>query len=270
MRNLANIGFEAHSLEEFQALAEMAYHHGKCHRSGRVQYYHFQDPSGAELWVQIDENDEIAGMNCHFHTARKVEADILEAQSYEDRPMDGSLQAQAVHLDAGLPSNAPRPVFAFDLPDAQLVPPVHLPARGQVSLVAFAREVHVYENVEDYRQAHPGRPLEGLRAIDGDFQPGKISSLMRLDGIVEQAARKHNQKTGQDFIWLQLRTAIGHLDVVVATRSLPFLPQAGQVFDGDVRLSGRVTFDAAAPHKPGLLERMFWGAASNLRIENEH
>ena len=183
--------------------------------------------------------------------------------------MDGSLEARALRVDAGLPGNAARPVFAFDLPDAQLVPPVHLPVMGHVNLVAFAREVHVYENVEDYRQAHPGRPLEGLRPIEGDSQPGKISSLMRLDGIVEQAQRKHNAKTGRDFIWLQLKTSIGHLDVVVATRSLPFLPQMGQVFDGDVRLSGRVTFDAAAPRKPGLLERMFWGAASNLRTEHQ-
>ncbi|MFN8396594.1 MAG: hypothetical protein U0176_18360 [Bacteroidia bacterium] len=269
MRNLANIGFEAHSLEEFQRLAEMAYRHGKAYRSGRVQYYLFQDPSGAELWVQIDENDEIAGMNCHFHTDRQIDAEILHAQAYEDRPMDGSLEARALRVDAGLPGNAARPVFAFDLPDAQLVPPVHLPVMGHVNLVAFAREVHVYENVEDYRQAHPGRPLEGLRPIEGDSQPGKISSLMRLDGIVEQAQRKHNAKTGRDFIWLQLKTSIGHLDVVVATRSLPFLPQMGQVFDGDVRLSGRVTFDAAAPRKPGLLERMLWGAASNLRTEHQ-
>lgn len=266
MRNLANIGFDAPSLEEFQALAELAYRHGKGYRLGRIQYYCYHDPSGAELWVQLDENDEIAGMNSHFEGSNQVEATLIHAQGYEDRPLDGTFEARALHIDAGLPANAEPPVFTFDLPDAQLVPHISLPAVANVQLVAFAREVHVYESVEDYRKAQPGRPLEGLRYIEEDR--GKdtgLSSLMRLDGIVTQAAMKHNAHTKHDFYWIELKTAIGKVDVVAATRSLPFLPQKGQIFDGDVRLSGRVTFKDAAPQKPRLIERLFWGAATNNR-----
>lgn len=269
MRSLANIGFDVHSLEEFQALAEMTYRHGKAYRAGRNQYYCYQDASGAELWVQMDEEDEIAGMNCHFHSHNAVDVMVLHARAYEERPLDGTLEARAVYLGAGLPSPVEPPVFAFDLPDAHLVPKIMLPAQGQVQLVGFAREVHVYENVEDFRKAHPGRPLEGLRAIEED-SPHKASdpsSLVRLDGIVVQAAHKRNAHTGQGFYWMELRTPLGKVDVVAASRTLPFLPQQGQVMDGEVRLSGRVTFKDATPQKPGLMERLFWGAATNHRIE---
>ncbi|HEX2899164.1 MAG TPA: hypothetical protein VHS96_05515 [Bacteroidia bacterium] len=260
MRNLANIGFEAHSLEEFQALAEMVYRKGKPHRAGRNQYYCYEDPSGGELWVQIDDNDEIAGMNCHFHTENAIPVELLHAQGYEERPLDGTLEARALHVDAGLSAQTAPAVFAFDLPDAHLLPKVVLPAEGQVQLVGFAREVHVYENVEDYRKAHPGKPLEGLRSIDQDLSGDRrLSALMRLDGIVLQAALKHNAYTRQSFYWLEIKTVFGKMDVVAASRSLPFVPQQGQVFDADVRLSGRATIKDAHPQKTGLIERMFWG-----------
>jgi hypothetical protein len=260
MRNLANIGYEAHSLEEFQALADMAYRHGKSYRIGRNQYYCFHDPSGAELWVQLDEEDEIAGMNCHFQSDSSVEVMLLHAYGYDERPLDGTLEAQPLQGEIS------HPIFAFDLPDAQLVPQVPLPAAGSVQLVAFAREVHVYENVEDYRKAHPGDPLRGISPITIDAaKPGISSSLMRLDGIVKRAALKHNQNSGRPFYWIELETVIGTVDVVAAPRSLPFLPQQGQVFDGQVRLSGRVTFKDVTPQKPGFIERLFWGAATNNR-----
>ncbi|MBL0016585.1 MAG: hypothetical protein IPP17_09065 [Bacteroidetes bacterium] len=259
MRNLANIGFEAHSLEEFQALAEMVYRKGKAFRAGRNQYYCFQDPSGGELWVQIDSDEQIAGMNCHFHSSNAIEVELLHAQGYEERPLDGTFEARALHADAGTPASAPHPIFAFDLPDAHLVPHVLLPAKASVQLVGFARDVHVYENVEDYRKAHPGKPLEGLRPIEQDrAHTERISSLMRLDGIVVHAAHKRNHHTQQEFYWLEIKTVFGNIDVVVANRSLPFVPQQGQVFDGEVRLTGRVQIKDAHAQKPGLIERMFW------------
>ena len=259
MRNLANIGFEVHSLEEFQALAEMVYHKGQSYRAGRNQYYAYQDSSGGELWVQIDSEEQIAGMNCHFHSANSIDVTLTHAQGYEDRPLDGTFEARAMQVDAGLPPSAALPEFVFDLPDAHLVPHVSLPAQAKVQLVGFARDVHVYENVEDYRKAQPGKPLEGLRPVEQDRPENKqLSSLMRLDGIVVAAELKHNAYTKQAFYWLEVKTVFGHIDVVVASRALPFVPQQGQVLDAEVRLSGRVQIKDAHAQKPGLIERMFW------------
>lgn len=269
MRNLAHIGFEVHSLEEFQALAEMVYRNGKVHRVGRNQYYQFTDPSGAELWTQVDENDEISGMNAHFQGHTSLEVTLLHAQAYEDRPLDGTFEAQATRVDVGLPKDAPLPVFAFELPDAHLVPSVVMPARATVQLLGFAREVHCYESVEDYRKANPGQPLERVETIAQDrAQDGGLSSLVRLDGIVVDAKQLHNLYSKHHFYWLELQTVFGKMDIVAASRSLPFLPQAGQIFDGIVRLSGRVKMDHAIEKSPGLVERFFWGAHTNQRLQS--
>jgi hypothetical protein len=99
---------------------------------------------------------------------------------------------------------------------------------------------------------------------DGGGMNG-VSSLMRVDGIISQAAIRKNEHTGRNFYWMELKTAIGKMDVVAATRSLPFLPSAGQLFDGEVRLSGRVQFKNAVEQKPRLIERLFWGASANTR-----
>jgi hypothetical protein len=268
MRNLSHIGFEVQSLEDFQALAEMVYRKGKHQRVGRNQYYCFTDDSGAELWTQIDENDEISGMNAHFHGQTSISVTLLHAQAYEDRPLDGTFEARAIKVDAGLPKDAALPVFAFELPDAHLVPSVVLPADARVQLVGFAREIHCYESVEDYRKANPGIPLERIQTIEQDrsAQSG-LSSLVRLDGIVVDAQQLHNRYTKRHFYWLELKTAIGHIDIVASARTMPMLPQAGQIFDGIVRLSGRVQMDHPVEKAPGLVERFFWGAHTNRRIE---
>lgn len=266
MRNLAPIGFEVHSLEDFQALAEMVYRQGKPYRAGRNQYYRYTDESGAELWTQVDENDEIAGMNAHFNGKNWVEATLLRAQSYDDRPLDGTFEARVTTVNALFPSDATPPIFAFELPDAHLVPSVVLPAAARVQLVGFAREVHCYETVEDFRKAHPGQPLQSIHVIDEDRSSAEaISSLVRIDGIVADAKRLHNLHTKHHFYALEIQTAIGKIDIVASSRAMPILPQAGQIFDGQVRLSGRVELAQQETHRPGLMERFFWGADANLR-----
>jgi hypothetical protein len=268
MRNLANIGFEIQSLEDLQALAAMVCSKGKSYRVGRNQYYRFTDPSGAELWTQVDENDEIAGMNAHFNGSNSVAVALVHAQAYETRPLDGTFEAQALQADAGLPKGARTPTFAFDLPDAHMVPAIVMPAEASVQLVGFAREVHCYETVEDFRAANPGLPLEGLMAVDADRPPTAdgLSSLVRLDGIVMAAGQLHNTYSNRPFYWMEVKTAIGKIDVVASSRSMPSPPGAGQIFDGQVRLSGRVAVHHAVELKPGLVERFFWGAHSNKRI----
>jgi hypothetical protein len=268
MRNLAHIGFEVHSLEEFEALAEMAYRLGKPHRVGRNQYYQYTDPSGAELWTQLDENDEISGMSAHFHGAAQVDVTLLRAQAYEDRPLDGTFEARPLQVDAGLPKDTPPPHFAFDLPDAHLVPSVVLPAEARVQLVGFAREVHCYECIEDYHKAHPGKPFEVIEVIEADRAArNALSSLVRIDGIVVSTKQLQNLHTKRHFFWLLVKTAIGKVEIVASSRSMPALPQVGGIFDGQVRLSGRVELLHPVAQKPGLIERFFWGADSNQRLD---
>lgn len=268
MRNLAHIGFEILNLEDFQALAAMVCAKGKSYRAGRNQYYCFTDQSGAELWTQVDENDDISGMNAHFHGNASVEVMLLRAQGYDDRPLDGTFEARPIRVDAGRSKDTVPPTFAFELPDAHLVPSVVLPAEAHVQLVGFAREVHCYENVEDFRKANPNTPLENIQAIEADLATNAgLSSLVRMDGIVLNARKLQNEFSGRSFYHLELKTVVGQVDVVASTRSIPTLPQAGQVFDGTVRLSGRVKLDHSVTQKPGLVERFFWGAHANQRLE---
>ena len=266
MRNLAQIGYEVSSLEDFQSLADQVFKSGKAYRAGRNQYICYRDSSGAELWVQHDEEEEIAGMNAHFDSQHWISAQLMHAQAYEDRPLDGTIEAQALDVDFSAENGNAAPIFIFDLPDAHSIPKVSLPAKAKVQLVAFAREIHCFENIEDYRKANPGKPLRGLRVIEEDrSNPSRISSLMRMDGSIVDAKLLHNEKGKHDFYWMLVLTSIGEVEVVAATRALPFLPQSGQIFDGDVRLSGRVVLENAEKLKPGIMERLFWGAATNQR-----
>jgi hypothetical protein len=266
MRNLAQIGYEVSSLEDFQALAEEAMRLGKSLRAGRNQYFLFSDSSGAQLWVQHNEDEEISGMNAHFDAKHWLDVELLHAQAYDERPMDGTFEAKSLYRDPGLGPNAEFPIIAFDLPDAHLVPKVHLPAIAKVQLIGFAREIHCYENIEDFRKANPSQPLEGLRPVEGDqSENSPISSLMRLDGLVMEAKEMYNAHSDRHYYWLLIKTSIGPLEVVGAKRSLPFLPKSGMIFDGHVRLSGKVEGLKAHEVKPGIFERLFWGAANNTR-----
>jgi hypothetical protein len=120
--------------------------------------------------------------------------------------------------------------------------------------------------LEDFRKVHPTQPLQSIEVVEADLQNGSaLSSLVRLNGIVVDAKRLQNGNTRHFFYWILLKTAIGQMDVVASSRTMPQVPMAGSIFDGQVRLSGRVTVAHPVTQKPGLVERFFLGAETNLR-----
>lgn len=244
----SSLGFIFKSEKHFQQITEKLAADAEPFEASEGSYWRWTSPSGAEVWLQVNEENELIGAQPHYagDSAVRIRA-TAHVRRPEDTQLDGAFHAWAnptEEADGDYP-------FVFDCANFRQVSDVALPAEGFVQIAAFAHEITRYESAEAYDRAQTDEPkLAALSFIPaGLFAPAPQPPMAHamFAGEVLRAERKMNEAGGGAFLWLAVRTYGGTFDVVADPELLPRVPAAGNVVTGSFWLSGVVR--ELTPHR---------------------
>ncbi len=204
------------------------------------------DPSGAELWIYVDDTGAMKSVQPHLTGGPRMR---LEIQSVVDRPevspYDGGFLCLTLKGGSNPTLGGGFPVI-FDAPDFPDVREATLTAKHDVELAAFALELSVYGTEQAFREAQPDlKPL----GIPGFIPVGMVGQLegqaptahALMVGRVLEAQRVRNEVTEREFVRLKIETPAGPLVMAVDPGLVEELPSVGDVVQAGAWLSGRLT-----------------------------
>jgi hypothetical protein len=235
MELLSAIGYPVADIDAYQTLAELVFDRGTGHKAGENFYLQYHDPSGAELWLQVDIGSAFVGMNPFYVPTRATRVELHKPVFRHEGTMDGAFEATL----AGFP-------IVFDMPDAHMLPPIKLPLTTEVLLSAFlVGPLHLAEVHETVLQ-HLGLPEDPAHHI--------------LQGQVSQVLLRTNRQSGQSFRWIEVGLPGGSIELVASPDDAPATQiRPGDWIKGTCWLVGRVQVSPEAQAHTGFLQRVFWG-----------
>ena len=263
MSNLSNIGFTVETEEEFEALAEKAYAKGKAVKAHGGTYIVYSDPSGAELWFQLNDKNEFIGFNPHFRGKSRRSVYITAPIERPHSALDAAFYAWANPADKDDPESGEFP-FVFDLPDGKRRYLQDYLRFSELQLAAFAQEIDYYESEEAYHNNQDSEPKWAVQSFvptglfgggEEDGEPAPAPAYGMFAGIVREVEKRTNKLTGDAFYWLLVDTLGGEVDVVADLRYFEVEPIAGGVVFGYFWLSGQVVEEET--ERKGLFARWF-------------
>jgi len=205
----------------------------------------WHDPSGAELWIYLDDSGTMKSVQPHFAGGPRIR---LELQAIVERPeispYDGGFLGLTQEggsnpsLGGGFP-------MVFDAPDFPDVKDAFLTAKHDVELAGFAVELNVYSTEEEFREAQPDlKPLEipaflpaGMMAQMEGEQPTAHALMV---GRALESERVTNELTGLAFFRIRMETPAGPLDLIADPSMADDLPGDGDILQAGAWLSGRI------------------------------
>ncbi|MCB0006387.1 MAG: hypothetical protein KDE04_08020 [Anaerolineales bacterium] len=239
--HFSTIGIPVTSEQDFIDIGQRAARLAERHKVQNGAYYCWQDESGAALWLQLDENDQLIGINPHFHGQALFQVAILTPiKRPHDSPLDGAIRGWA-NGTAAAPDSGDFP-FVFDLPNLALHPELHYPAQVTIRLAAFAHELTLYESAAAFAK----RPDPRLQLAAQAFIPTGLftendeppAAQAVFTGTISAWAQKQNGLTGQPFYWFAVETLGGSIDVVADPTLVPQEPVVGGHLEGSFWLTG--------------------------------
>jgi hypothetical protein len=237
MELLSAIGYPVADIDAYQALAERVFDRGTGHKAGENFYLQYHDPSGAELWLQVDLRSAFVGMNPFYVPRRATRLALQKPVLRLEGTMDGAFEAI-------LPETGQ--VLTFDMPDAHLLPPIKLPVTTDVLLSGFLVSTLAVGSADAAAIANAGKPDDPARHT--------------LIGQVRETALRHNQHSGQEFRWMLLQLPGMEIELVGSLSDTPLgLLHPGAWVQATCWLAGRVQVSPDAQAPTGFLERVFWG-----------
>jgi len=210
------------------------------------RYLRWSSRCGPELWLQVDAEDNLLGMNPHFSGKSRIRVRLTERIV---RPafsaLDGAFRGWADPDEAKAESGAYP--FVFDVPDYRLHEDVALGTIVAAQVVAFAHEVSVSATREAYNESHMGRMKLGAQSFipTGLFTPqlkdiDPPESRALVTGHVLECELRTNELTGKRFWWVLIDSLGGIFDVVVDPAMLTSPPSIGGVLSTWSWMSGRI------------------------------
>ncbi len=244
--HLSSIGFALRSKEEFLALANEVAAESEAIEVPGGYYLCWTSSSGAQLWLQVDEENDLVGLNPHFFGESRLRVGL----TYRiERPggsqFDGAFNAWAdPHGDE--PASGIYP-FVFDAPDFQCHSGLQLPSIAEAQIVAFAHELSVFRSEAEYLASQPedckfaSRSFipSGLFGPDVDaVNPPEAHGI--FTGHILDVEMRTNELSNRPFQWILVDTLGGQFDVVADPELVEVQPIPGGLLHGSFWLSGRV------------------------------
>jgi hypothetical protein len=250
MSNLSNIGFSVRTDDEFYELINKIAALGQPLKSAKGSYICYSDGSGAEIYIQILDN-EFIGINPHYKGKSQNLVGLVKTIPRNESELDGAFYAWAGLSDTNNVESGAYP-FVFDLPDFYTYESLELPKSIEIQLTAFAsEEFEVFENEEAYFNSQSGEFKfasrsfipSGLFSVNSENEmegttPAQAYAI--FTGFIKEFALKVNQFTKEQFYWILVDTLGGEIDVVVDTKLVPNGLKINSVVKGQFWLSGKL------------------------------
>lgn len=243
MSNFSSIGFPIETEAEMYEMAERALRSAREIKTAQGRYLIYAEPSGAELWLQLDAKGNFIGMNPHFSGATSRRFALTEAIDNDEHILDGAFHGWANPVDEDGPETGEYP-YLFDCPDYRVHPKLALGQTVSVQISAFAHEIRIYEDEEALHTDDE----RGLKLASEAFIPsglfveeGETRRAQGLfTGVILQSATHKTELQKATFYALHVRTLGGEIDVVVDAAHIAEPPVAGQYVYVSAWLSGRI------------------------------
>ena len=219
--HLAALGIGSESQEERQDQVRRILRSSKPHsQRADGMTLRWRDPSGAELWIYIDETGAMKSVQPHFAGGARHTLELQDIIPREEiSPFDGAFIGLTQTGGTNPTLGGGFPVI-FDAPDFPDVRDAFLTAKHDVELAAFAVELNVYESEEAFREAQTAHSL-------------MVGELLEWSEVT-------NQLTGLPFFRILISTPAGPMDLVVEPDMMPEKVEKGMVVQTGAWMSGRI------------------------------
>jgi hypothetical protein len=245
--HFASIGLPMRDLSDFEALADEIAPLAMPLHVHRGQYLRWTSACGAEVWLQVNNDNQLIGMVPYYSGAARLRVGITarvvrEPESDLDGAFYGWADPQADDVASGCYP------FVFDVPDSGRYANMVIPSVVEAHIAAFAHQVTVYPSVDAYHASQSEKPYFASQSFipSGLFSPDGASTVPPqayaiFTGHITAAAPKTNSLTQERYYWAHVETFGGSFDVVMAPALCDTSPQPGGVLSGSFWLCGRLT-----------------------------
>lgn len=245
MSNLSDIGFPVKTDEDINVLITETINRVEAIKCPQGFYLRFSDTSGAEIFLQGNEKQELIGFNPHFDGESRRIVRLTLAIERDSSELDGGFHAWA---NPGEEEDSGDYPFVFDVPDFRMNSEIELPANREIQLTAFAsNDFKVYENERGYYDAQTEEPGFAAKSFvpsglftateNSDAPPRPIGIFA---GEIKAFELKTNELSGENFYSFLVETLGGEVDVVADVKLVAGEPKIGGVVSGQFWLSGRI------------------------------
>jgi hypothetical protein len=247
--HFSTIGLPVSDEEEFLALANQVADHTDPIDVDNGRYLRWSASCGAEIWLQLDDANELIGMTPHFTGKSRIRVGITTRIIRPgSTPLDGAFHGWVDPADDD-PESGMYPLV-FDSPDYQRHSALTIPSIVTVQIAAFAHEISLFDSSDEFRASQSGEfKLASQSFIPaGTFTPAGDSEAPPeafgiLTGHIVQAAKKRNDLSGNVFYWAMVDSLGGLFDVVIDPELVQNEPKVDGVVTGSFWLSGRLVLE---------------------------
>ncbi len=250
MSNLSNIGFPVQNEQDVNVLITETINYVESIKCPQGFYLRFADESGAEMYLQGNNEQELIGFNPHFAGMSRRKVGLSKRIERDSSELDGGFYAWANPKD--YETDTGDYAFVFDVPDFRLTSEIRLPQIQEIQLTAFASsDFKVYESEKDFDESQDGElknslksfVSSGLFAFDAEDESSDLNAARPIAifaGIIKEFELKKNELSGENFYWFLVETLGGETDVVADVKLINNEPKIGGVVSGQFWLSGKL------------------------------
>ncbi len=249
MSNLSDIGFPVKDEQDVNEMIMNVLGKAREIPCPRGFYLRFSDPSGAEIYLQGNKDQELIGFNPHFSGSSRRRVLLQEAIERDSSELDGGFQALA--NPTGKDFTSSDHPFVFDVPDFRAVFPKSLPKSCEIQLSAFAsNDLRFFESEDEFFAT---LPLEsklsttsfiatGLAALKETEETDLTLArpIANFAGEIKEFELLTNGLTDESFYSFLVETDGGEIDVVADSKLISDEPKRGGILHGHFWLSGRL------------------------------
>lgn len=243
--HMSTIGFQTRTQESFSRLAMQAVKAGKIISLPIDGSYRLWSPGeGIELWIQIDPQGQIIGLNPHFSgKAAPIQVGLMKrVKRPTDNNLDGAFYGWVGASENNI-ENGQYPVV-FDTPDYRTYDTLNLPGVAHVQFTAFAHELKAFDDEQALRASGSRMAAESF-IPSGTFYPdGKPIDPPKSEAIfyghVLETSVLTNPFTQNLFYWAKVQTLGGEFDVVADPEVVKGTIVKGSIVGGHFWISARL------------------------------
>ena len=249
MSNLSDIGFPVQSEQDVNVLITETIKYVESVKCKHGFYLRFADSSGAEIYLQGNNEQELIGFNPHFAGRSRRTVGLTKAIERDSSQLDGGFYAWANPVETNGEISGEYP-FVFDVPEFRLHDEINLPLICEIQLTAFASndfEMFADEKAFDESQESELKYASksfipvGLFAFDeenGEIDLSVVRPIGRFAGEIKEFELKTNELSNEKFYRFLVETLGGEIDVVADVKLIKEGPKIGGIVSGQFWLSG--------------------------------
>ena len=229
------------------------------HAQQAGDYAVYRDASGAELWIGINQENELYAVEPYFSGClQSVWVSHVAANQYDDGFDDGtgfahvwqngSASENGECVDGDYP-------FIVDIPDIASFPQTTVGTAQKIAVCAFAESAELFADEAAFDASQAAQEIKlstqcfiPSRTFMDEIAPDdtRFEAHALFTGIVRKAEKRRNAVTHSPFYYCEIATYGGVWSAVYPAEAFADTPQIGNVIQGEYWLTGRLA-DAPAP-----------------------